>query len=178
MYTGQKVKLREYRETDIAQVLTYINDPEIKTLLHNGVPYPMTMKDEMTWFENQSAMKEKYNFAIESLEDQRYLGGCGINALDWKNSVATVGIFIGDKNYWGKGYGTDAMKVLIAFIFDQMNLNKIALHVYSFNERAIKSYEKCGFVVEGRLRKEVYKNGSYFDDVVMGLLKEEYINQK
>lgn len=80
--------------------------------------------------------------AIETLDEGRYIGGCGINSLDWKNSVATVGIFIGDKNYWGKGYGTDAMKVLLRFIFEQMNINKVKLFVYSFNERAIKSYEK------------------------------------
>jgi RimJ/RimL family protein N-acetyltransferase len=88
--------------------------------------------------------------------------------------VAVVGIFIGDKNYWGKGYGTDAMSVLVKFIFEQMNIHKVKLNVFSYNERAIKSYEKCGFKVEGVLRQEIFRDGKYYDEIIMGLLKEEY----
>lgn len=174
MYTGEKVRLREYREEDIEMALLYINDPEIKALLNPGVPYPLTLEDEYKWFQNLSAFNDLYNFAIETIEDEKYIGGCGINNLDWKNSIATVGIFIGDKNYWGKGYGTDAMQVLMRFIFEQMNINKIKLHVYSFNERAIKSYKKCGFSAEGVLRQEIYRNGEYHDEYIMGILREEY----
>lgn len=174
MYEGQKVRLREYRKDDIKLAQEYINDPELKKLLHPGIPYLYTLEDEEKWFNNLSATNELYNFAIETLADKKYIGGCGLNNLDWKNSVATVGIFIGDKDYWGKGYGTDAMNVLVNFIFEQMNINKVKLHVFSFNERAIKSYEKSGFIREGVLRKEIYKDGKYYDDIVMGILKEEY----
>ncbi len=174
MYTGKKIRLREYREEDIELALSYINDAEVKKLLMPGVPYPLTLEDEYKWFQNISAFHDTYNFAIETLEDEKYIGGCGINRLDWKNKVATVGIFIGDKDYWGKGYGTDAMKVLMKFIFEQMNINKIKLHVYAFNERAIKSYKKCGFTVEGVLRQELYRDGKYHDEYVMGILRDEY----
>ncbi len=141
-----------------------------------GIPFPYTLEDEEKWYETISATKDTYNFAIETLDDTTYLGGCGINEVDWKNSNATVGIFIGNKEYWNKGYGTDAMNVLVKFIFDQMNINKIKLNVYSFNQRAIKCYEKCGFRKEGILRQEIYRNGQYHDEIVMGLLKEEYYN--
>ncbi|TCS81049.1 GNAT family N-acetyltransferase [Tepidibacillus fermentans] len=174
MYTGEKVRLREYRKEDIEQAQIYINDPEVKRLLHPGIPYLYTFEDEQKWFESNTATKDIYNFAIETIPDHKYIGGCGINKLDWKNSVAVVGIFIGDKEYWGKGYGTDAMKVLIRFIFEQMNIHKVRLHVFAFNKRAIKSYEKCGFKTEGILRKEVYRDGEYHDEIVMGILKEEY----
>ena len=174
MYTGKKVRLREYKKEDVKQAQNFMNDPEVKRLLHPGIPYLFTFEDEQKWFEGISAMKEKYSFAIETLEDNKYIGGCGINDIDWKNSVIVVGIFIGDKDYWSKGYGTDAMKVLIRFIFEQMNIHKIKLNVYSFNERAIKSYEKCGFKQEGRLRKEIFRDGKYYDEIVMGLLSEEY----
>lgn len=177
MYTGKKTKLREYRIDDVETVLKYINDPEIKHLMHNDVPYLLTLQDEMKWFEGRSAKKDTYSFAIETLEDGKYIGGCGINTLDWKNSVACVGIFIGDKDYWGKGYGSDAMTTLIKFIFNQMNINKINLYVYDFNKRAIKSYEKCGFQIEGVLRQEVFKNGQYHDDIVMGILRDEYLQR-
>ncbi|WP_032121499.1 GNAT family N-acetyltransferase [Clostridium amazonitimonense] len=178
MYTGEKIRLREYRREDILEAQRYINDAEIKRYLHPGIPYLYTLEDEIKWFEMQSASKDCYNFAIETIEREIYIGGCGINNIDWKNSVVEVGIFIGDKNYWGKGYGSDAMKVLIKFIFDQMNINKIKLKVYSFNKRAIKCYEKCGFINEGVLRQEIYKDGKYHDEMIMGLLKEEYLGLK
>ncbi|WP_454052026.1 GNAT family N-acetyltransferase [Clostridium sp. Marseille-Q7071] len=177
MYIGEKVKLREYRKEDIKKAQEYMNDGEIRGLLAPNIPYPYTYEDEVKWFEGLSANKDLYNFAIETLNDKKYIGGCGINNIDWKNSVATVGIFIGDKSYLGKGYGTDAMKVLINFIFEEMNINKIKLNVYSFNERAVKSYEKCGFKKEGLLRKEIFRHGKYHDEVVMGILREEYYGE-
>lgn len=174
MFKGEKVRLREYRKEDTRTAQRYLNDSEIMKFLRPNIPFPYTFEDEQKWMDNNSANKDTYNFAIETLNDNRYIGGCGVEKVDWKNSVVTVGIFIGDKDYWGKGYGTDAMKILIRFIFEQMNINKINLHVYSFNERAIKSYKKCGYVKEGVLRQELYRDGKYHDIVVMGLLKEEY----
>ncbi|SKC82182.1 GNAT family N-acetyltransferase [Maledivibacter halophilus] len=174
MYIGQKVRLREYRKEDIEKAQKYMNDPEMRRLLHPGIPYLYTFEDEEKWFNELSANKDVYNFAIETIKDKKYIGGCGLNKIDWKNSVAVVGIFIGDKEYWGKGYGTDAMKILIKFVFEQMNINKIKLNVFSFNQRAIKSYEKCGFRKEGILRQEIYRDGRYYDDIIMGILREEY----
>jgi RimJ/RimL family protein N-acetyltransferase len=178
MYLGKKTRLREYRKEDIPKVQRYINDPEIRSLLHVGIPYLYTLEDEMKWYEERTALKDTYTFAIETIGDKKYIGGCGVNRVDWKNSVAEVGIFIGDKDFLGKGYGTDAMQTLISFIFNEMNINKIKLKVFSFNKPAIKSYEKCGFKVEGVLRQEIYRDGSYHDDIVMGLLKEEYLQMK
>ncbi len=174
MYTGKKVQLREYRKEDVPQALAYMNDPEVKRLLTPGIPFLYTLEDEQKWYDSLSAMKDTYNFAIETLEDKRYIGGCGINAVDWKNSVALVGIFIGDKALWGKGYGTDAMNTLVKFIFEQMNIRKVKLNVYAFNERAVKSYEKCGFVKDGTLRQEIFRDGKYHDEHVMSILRDEY----
>ncbi|AGK99358.1 GNAT family N-acetyltransferase [Clostridium pasteurianum] len=177
MYTGKKVRLKEYRKEDVKLVQSYVNDSEIKKLLNPGIPYLYTFEDEEKWFESLSAKNDQYSFAIETLVDNKYIGGCGINSIDWKNSAAVIGIFIGDKEYWGKGYGTDAMKLLISFIFEQMNLNKIKLQVLSYNERAIKCYEKCGFTKEGVLREEIFRDGKYHDNIVMGFFKIEYYKE-
>ncbi len=176
MYIGKKVRLREYRKEDIPLRLNYINDAEMLNLLISGIPYPITLHEEEKWLESISALGDTYKFAIETIEDKQFIGGCSINDVDWKNSVAAVGIFIGEKDCWGKGYGTDAMRTLISFIFTQMNMNKIKLTCYSFNGRAIKSYEKCGFKVEGILRQEIYKDGHYHDKVIMGILREEFLS--
>ncbi len=175
MYTGKLVQLRAYETKDIEAAKNYINDPELKHYLMPGVPFPMTLSDETKFIEGISAFKDNYSFAIDTLEGH-YIGGCGLNNVDWKNRVAMVGIFIGDKDYWGKGYGSDAMTVLIDFIFNEMNLNRIMLNVYGFNERAIKSYEKCGFAKEGVLRQALFKGGQYHDEVIMSILREEYGN--
>lgn len=174
MYEGKLVRLRAYKKEEINQILEYINDPEIKRLTTPIVPYPFTYEDEEKWLNSNSALNNTYSFAVETLNEGKYIGGCGVNSVDWKNSNALVGIFIGDKDYWGKGYGTDAMKVLLKFIFNQMNIHKVKLSVYAFNERAIKCYEKCGFKKEGVLRKEIFKDGKYHDEIIMGILKEEY----
>lgn len=176
MYEGKLIRLREYKKSDIELVQMYINNVDVKRNINPGIPFPVTLLDEEKWFESCTALKDKYNFAIETLQDNIYLGGCGINEIDWKNSKAVVGIFIGNKEYWDKGYGTDAMRVLIKFIFNEMNINKIKLNVHDFNERAIRSYEKCGFKKEGVLRNELYRDGRYYDIIVMGLFKEEFNN--
>ena len=116
---------------------------------------------------------DSYSFALEKLSDGEYIGRCSIIKIDWKNSVAEVGIFLG-RPYWSQGYGTDAMRVLVRFIFNEMNMNKIKLHVFSFNERAKRVYEKIGFKVEGILRQELFREGRYHDVIVMGLLKSEW----
>lgn len=178
MYVGEKVRLREYRKEDILKRLHYINDPELLKYLISDIPYPITLHEEEKWFDSISSLGDTYRFAIETLEDNTFIGGCSINDVDWKNSVATIGIFIGNKEYWGNGYGTDATNTLVTFIFRQMNINKIRLTCYSFNERAIKSYKKCGFLVEGVLRKEIFKDGMYHDKIAMGILLDEFKTRK
>lgn len=177
MYTGKLIKLRAYKKEELPLVVEYINDPEVKRNVNPGIPYIYTLEDEEKWYENCSASNDTYHFAIETLDTREYIGGCGINEVDFKNSKVTIGIFIGNKEYWGKGYGTDAIKTLTSFIFDQMNINKIKLSVYAFNKRAMRCYEKCGFKVEGTLHQELFRDGAYHDEFVMALLREDYIKQ-
>jgi RimJ/RimL family protein N-acetyltransferase len=176
MYEGRKVRLREYRKEDLPLRAAFVNDPEIASSLTPDIPYPITLEEEEKWFQSLTAISDTYKFAIETIEDNQFIGGCSINNVDWKNSVATIGIFIGSKKHRGNGYGSDAIRILIRFIFLQMNLYKIRLVVYSYNEAAIKCYESCGFITEGVLRQEIFKDGRYYDKIAMGLLREEYLS--
>lgn len=173
MYVGEKVRLREYRREDIPKAQAYLNNPGLRKLL-SGPPFPYTFWDEEKWILGQSVRNDLYNFAIESLEDGHYIGGCGLNQLDWRHRVCEVGIFIGDEAYQNRGYGTDAMRVLLKIVFGELNMNKASLSVLDFNARAIKVYQRLGFKEEGRLRQERYLDGKYHDLVLMGLLREEY----
>lgn len=177
MLEGKLVRLREYRKEDINLRYTYINDPEVLKYLESGIPYPLTLNEELKWFETISAFKDSYRFAVEVTESGLYIGDCGINSIDWKNRVASLVIFIGSKGCRGKGYGTEAMQLLLSFVFNEININKARLNVYSFNERAIRSYEKCGFKREGVLRQEIFREGKYHDIIALGLLREEYLGR-
>ena len=174
MYSGKLIRLREVRKEDLEKVLHGINNPEVRSGITQGIPYPFTLKDEDKWLESHSALNDTYGFAVETLEDSRYIGSCSVNKVDWKNSIVEVGIAITDSDYLSRGYGTDAMKTLIRFIFNEMNIHKVKLGVYSFNKRAIRSYEKCGFRVEGVLRDEIYREGKYHDIITMGILRDEF----
>ncbi|KNF08235.1 acetyltransferase [Gottschalkia purinilytica] len=178
MIIGERIRLRGIERKDLELACRYMNDPDVILNLWTMIPYPMTMEKEEKWFEEQNKNNNIYNFAIETINESKYIGGCGINNLDWNNSTATVGIYIGDKNYRSKGYGTEAMKLLLDFIFNQINVNRVELYVFSFNERAIKSYKKNGFVEEGRLRQRLFRNGKFHDEIVMSVLREEYFKDK
>jgi len=174
LYEGESVRLRAYRKEDIPAVLDVINDPEVKLYLTPGIPFPYRLEDEAKWYDEMGKDPSKsYSFAIERKEDGQYLGGCGYNEIDWHNSVVTVGIFLSSK-WHGKGYGTDTMRVLTSFVFKEMPVNKIALKVFAFNKRGIRSYEKCGFKTDGVLRQHAFRNGEYHDEVVMSLLRSEW----
>lgn len=173
MYYGEKVCLRAYKEEDIKKALQFINDKELMKNLTTKIPFPMTLWEEEEFIKSQkSNQKGEYKFAIEDLEAKKYIGGCGINDVNWLTRVATVGIMIGDKDYWGKGYGSDAMQVLIKFIFEDMNMRKIRLSAFSFNERALKCYTKCGFEIEGVLKDEIFKDGKYYDEMILSIFNK------
>ncbi len=174
MLEGQKVRLRAYTKDDLPLARAYLNEADVAAMMRVGIPFPLRPEDEQKWYDSLDPNSEKeYSFAIESKEDGHYLGGCGVHAIDTKNHVGTVGIFLGSE-YCGKGYGTDAMRVLVNFCFNEINLNKVKLTVFSFNERGIRSYEKLGFKTEGALRQEIYRQGKYDDILVMGVLRSEW----
>jgi RimJ/RimL family protein N-acetyltransferase len=173
MIEGKKVRIRAIEKTDIDEIMKWINDPEVKNNLL--LRYPISRFQEEKWIERALEENDQNNktFAIET-KDCIYLGGIGLHGIDWENRKAEVGIVIGKKEYWNKGYGTDAMMTILDFAFNQMNLHRVFLRVFEFNARGIKSYEKCGFKKEGVLREDRYRSGEYHDTIMMGMLKNEF----
>jgi len=175
MLKGNKVKLGPVTRENIESFLKWFNDPEITQYL---LMYrPMTRMEEEDWLENLKNRENNIYFSIViPREDgsEKLIGNCGLHKIDWKNRVADAGIAIGEKNYLGKGYGTEAMHLLVNYGFTTLNLNRIQLEVHKFNVRALKSYNKIGFREEGTRRQAIYLNGEYHDSVIMGILKEEW----
>lgn len=170
MFKGKKINLRSYRDEDLKKLIVIF--PKILENLVVGSIFPVSLVKEEEFLE--FSMKKNgdcYNFAIENKEEE-LIGGCGINRVDRKNSIAEIGIWLGEK-YHGKGYGSDTLRVLCAFIFNELNINKIVLNVFSFNEKGLRCYEAVGFVKEGIKRQEIFRYGKYHDVIYMGLFKEE-----
>ena len=173
---GKLVRLRAYEKSDLDSIMKWVNEEEVTDLLGGEtLVYPVSSIAEERFIEAASGTSNKQkSFAIETLADRRYIGGISFNVIDWLNRCAGLGIVIGDKSLWGKGYGTDAMRVLMRLAFDKMNLHRLWLHVHDYNPRAIASYQKCGFKREGILRQEHFTRGRYHDTIVMGILESEY----
>ena len=170
---GKKVRIRAIEKTDIDEIMKWVNDPEVMDNLLTR--YPVSRYQEEKWIEKALDGTNDRNkvFAIET-KDGVYLGGIGLHRIDWENRNAEVGLVIGKKEYWNKGYGTDAMMTILDFAFSHMNLHRVYLRVYSFNERGIRSYEKCGFRNEGIMRDDLFAHGKYHDTIIMGILKHEF----
>lgn len=176
MLIGERVRLRELRKTDIEAVKTYINDPEITRMLRSGIPFPLLEHEEEKWINSQSGLSTKsYSFAIETLDNQEFIGECGFTEIDWKNRHTDIGIFLGKDDHRGKGLGTEVLRLLVEFGFNELNLNKIKLGVFSYNKNAIKCYEKFGFITEGIFKDDLFRDGMYHNVIYMALFKKDFI---
>jgi RimJ/RimL family protein N-acetyltransferase len=175
MLEGMRVRLAPLERKHIDHFLKWFNDPEITQYL---IMYkPITRDWEEEWF---NALKHRENAVFFSIllldldDPEKIIGNCAIQDINPKNRACLCGITIGEKEYQNKGYGTEAMEMLVEFVFNTLNMNRIGLSVYDFNIRAYKSYLKVGFVEEGRKRQARYHNGKYYDEIIMAILREDW----
>ncbi len=184
MIYGDRIRFRAVEHDDLPTFLNWVNDPEVQQGI--SLYLPLSMADEEDWFAGvRKHPPEERNLVIEIRQPAQdsdkiawsMIGGCGFFNVDGRNRSAEFGIMIGDKSCWNQGYGTEAVRLLVRLGFRTLNLNRIYLRVFENNPRAIRSYEKAGFIHEGRQRQAEYKEGRYFDLLVMSILREEYIEK-
>lgn len=173
-FAGKLVRLVAFDpEKDTEAMARWNRSSEYQQLLDSNpaaVHSPASMKE---WMEKHA--NELYNFGIYAIEDDLLIGQVDLSGVDWVARNCWVGIGIGDPAYWGKGYGSDAMNEILRFGFEWLNLNRVSLTVFEYNERAYRSYLKCGFKEEGRLRQWMQRSGERFDLIFMGILREEWM---
>ncbi|MDR2571083.1 MAG: GNAT family N-acetyltransferase, partial [Oscillospiraceae bacterium] len=121
----------------------------------------------------ESAAKD-HNYSIIDIETNEIIGDCGFEGINHLNQTSEVGIYIGNKNYWNNGYGTEALSLLLNYGFKALNFHNIFLQVVSFNERAIRSYEKIGFKVIGKKREAILRGTKRHDMLYMDILHNEF----
>ncbi len=177
MIHGERVTLRPLDlDEDVELCYQWINDPEITQYLRILGPITRIREREMLQGRDLLGEGKDLMLAVDA-DDGTYIGNCGLHEIDRRARKAELGVMIGDKSYWSRGYGRDIVTTLCAFGFVDMNLQRIALGVYSHNPRAQACYEACGFQHEGRLRRAVYCVGEYRDEIRMAILREEFMER-
>lgn len=174
MIRGEQVFLRPAERSDLALFVGWLNDAETAQFL--TVRAPMSLASEEQWYEKllETQGKERWHFVICLVDSGQPIGTIGLFDLNHPNGSAGMGIAIGEKSLWGRGYGTDALNALLDFGFGELRLERIWLDVYDYNARARRSYEKCGFKLEGTQRNAAFQHGRHVNVDLMSILRAEW----
>jgi RimJ/RimL family protein N-acetyltransferase len=174
MLQGKQVLLRALQRGDLERLCQFNNDLDVELAGGGDPPMPQPLEYLQAEFDAQTSNggRDNARFAIEA--DGKFIGQCALFNFDSTAHICELGITIGERDYWGKGYGREAVQLLLDYAFRLRNQHKVYLCVNGNNIRAQRAYGACGFVEEGRLRRQVWSNGGYDDLVYMGILREEW----
>lgn len=175
MIYSKRLRLRAAERSDIPRFTAWLNDPEVRQFLVLNTP--LSTAEEEQWFERMMArppVEHVLVIEIKTEEGWRPIGNTSFMEVDWISHGAEVGILIGEKDCWNHGYGRDVMRLMLRHGFNTLNFHRIWLRVIADNSRGMRAYEHAGFVHEGRLRQDVYRDGKYMDLLVMSVLREEW----
>jgi RimJ/RimL family protein N-acetyltransferase len=170
---GRTVVLRPHAAPNVAAFTRWYADPEVARLTRyqDG---PMRADEVRRFFEARVTGAGSLALAIHLRATDRLIGTCAFSQLDGDNGSALFHITIGERDCWGRGYGTEATALMLDHAFDTLGLHRVGLSVFAFNERAIRSYRNVGFVVEGRSREAIWRDGRFSDEIQMSVLAEEW----
>lgn len=174
LFTGKLVKLvASNPDTDPKIMEPWHRDTEFFRLAYGRIAQPWTAPKIKERMERSFGQATDFSLAIHTLTDDKLIGQMGM-WIDQPHGDGFVWILVGERDYWGKGYGTDAMRVYLDYTFQELNLHRVTLRVFGFNQRAIRSYEKCGFVHEGKNRNALNKMGQRWDEIWMGMTRNDW----
>ena len=179
LFRGRLVRFTlEEPETRAKAELRWQRDTEFHRLADGDPAQLSSEKKIKEWFEKQAeedVKPERYSFSVCTLEEDRYIGFLGL-WVDLIHREAWVGLGIGEREFWSKGYGTDMMRLCQQYVFAELGMERLSLGLHEYNPRALRSYEKCGFRLEGRTRRDVRREGRRTDTLWMGILREEWLS--
>lgn len=167
---GDRIYLSPRNSDDVEKFTEWLNDFQVTDYTQRSANV-MTLQAESEYLNNS---KEEYAMVIVTKDEDKMIGTVSIEQINFINRTGTLGIFIGDKDYRDRGYGTEAIKLILEYAFQYINLNNVMLTVMSYNDRAKRCYEKCGFKEFGRRHQSVYMDGKYYDTIYMEVLKENF----
>ncbi len=171
MIAGEHVILRAFEREDAERSYRWMNDPNIVRTLKSR--YPIAFQSEVEWIERaiQSTANERH-FAIERKDDRSHIGNASIHDIDWVSRTGWFGLFLGEPSAWNRGFGSDAISALVRFAFEEMNLTKLRINVFDYNEKAKHVLLAHGFVQEGKLQRDFFREGAYHDIVILSIFRD------
>jgi diamine N-acetyltransferase len=173
MLKSQRLTLRAIDREDLPRYVAWLNDLDVTDHLK---PYlPFNLDDETDWYESQRKDSAGQHFAIVISAENLHIGSISLMKINQREQNAELGIMIGDKTRWGQGFGREAIQLLLPFGFATLNLHRIYLRVDASHAAAIRCYTGCGFIEEGRLRETIFRQGRFEDQLVMSVLRSEYL---
>jgi RimJ/RimL family protein N-acetyltransferase len=174
---GRLIVLRRHVPGNLAAFRRWYRDDEVARLARyqDG---PMTLDEIDRFFQARAMGPESMTMAIHVAGTDRLIGTCAFSQLDGDNGSALFHITIGEKDAWGHGYGTEATQLMVDHAFGALGLHRIALSVFEFNERAIRSYVTCGFSIEGRAREAIWRDGRWWDELSMSILEADWRRER
>jgi len=176
LFRGKLVRLSAEEPEEFGKAFSrWMRDSEYIRLLDTQTAVLLSEKKVTEWFKlEELKMMDDILFSVRNLTEDRLVGFIALWGIRWNHGNSWMAIGIGDRQDWGRGYGRDALQVLLRYAFTELNLHRVGLYVFDYNLRARHVYEKCGFIYEGALRRFIYRDGNYWDEHVMGILKSEW----
>ena len=171
--TGEQIVLRRHVPANLRAFQRWYADPEVVRLTRYQ-DSPMRPDEIERFFAARALGADSLAMAIHKRATDLLVGTCALSQLDADNGSALFHITIGEKEAWGHGFGTEATRLMIDHAFGGLGLHRVGLTVFSFNERAIRSYRSVGFVVEGRAREAIWREGRWWDEIAMSILASDW----
>lgn len=169
--SGERIYFREVRLSDVTdQYVAWMNDPEVNQFLETRF-MPQTVETICEYVRQMNMNADTVFMAVATTADKVHIGNIKIGPINWFHRAAFISIFIGEKNCWGKGFGTEAIQLAADLAFDKLNLHKLNANIYEGNQGSLRAFEKAGFTKEGRRCGQRFYNGRYVDEIMMGLLR-------
>lgn len=171
---GERIFLREVRLTDVNETYyQWMNDPEITQYLESRF-FPQSIESISEFVKKQTEDQSVVFLAVLLKKNGLHIGNIKLGPIDWVHRFAEVGILIGDKACWGKGYGNEAIGLVVKYAFKTLNLHRLVANCYQVNQGAIKAFQKNGFEIEGVWKKHHFCNGKYTDAILLGILNPNW----
>lgn len=165
-FSGGKVILRPLERQDLSRSLGWLKDPRINKYLSQDFR-DLTLRQEEQWFEYIKDSSQDIVFAIQEKISGLHIGNCALHKIDRRKKTCELGIVIGEKDYWDRGFGSDAVNTLTGIALEELGMARVRLNVYTYNRRAIKVYGNCGFRIVRVLKRNHLYNGKYWDTIIM-----------
>jgi RimJ/RimL family protein N-acetyltransferase len=166
----RRISLGAFGSEEVERTLEWVNDDEVTR--YTGTSSPISAVEHKAYWEREIKNQRRRTFAIMT-SDGRHIGNVGLRDIDWTARNAELYVYIGVAEYREKGYGSEAIEALVEFAFERLNLHRVFVRVFEYNERGMKSFKKCGFVEEGVLKEQVFRDGKYHDATVLGIIRKE-----